>query len=118
MSPGLATYLGILIAYLVIAAGVLFLVWRFTRSLRSPGLRLALRAFSVAFLFAPGAVACGGATITPFSLVVVADVIGFISPNGCGPYTPLSLDLFLPTLAITAFALNFLERRRHRVDAL
>ena len=118
MSPELATYLGILIAYLVIAAGVIFLVWRFTRSLRSPGLRLALRAFSVAFLFAPGAVACGGATITPFSLVVVADVIGFISPNGCGLYTPWSLVSFLPTLAIAAFALYFLERRRHRVDAL
>jgi hypothetical protein len=80
--------------------------------------RLALRALSIAFLFAPGAIACGGATITPFSLVVVADVVGLVSPNGCGPYTPWNLVSFLPTLAAAAFALYFLERRRRRVDAV
>jgi len=118
MSSEIATYLAFLTGYLVIAIGVIFLVWRLTRALLSSGLRLALRAFAVAFLLAPGAVACGGATITPFSLVVAADVVGFISPNGCGPYTPWNLVSFLPTLAVAAFALYLLERRRHRVDAL
>ena len=116
MSSELATYLVSLFGYLVIAVGIIILVWRFTRALPSSVLRLALRAFTVAFLLAPGAVACGGATITPFSLVVVADVAGFISPNGCGPYTPWNLVSFLPTLAVAAFVLYFPESRRRRVD--
>jgi hypothetical protein len=118
MSSELATYLAFLLGYLVIAAGVIFLVWRFTRALLSPGLRLAFRAFTIAFFLAPGAVACGGATITPFSLVVVADVVGLISPNGCGPYTPWNLVSFLPAIAVAGFVLYLWERRRHRVDAL
>ena len=118
MSSELGTYLAFLVGYVVIAVGVIFLVWRLTRALLSPRLRLAFRAFTIAFLFAPGAVACGGATITPFALVVVADVIGLIAPNGCGPYTPWNLVSFLPALAVAGFALYLCERRRHRVAAL
>ena len=114
MSADLATYLGLLLGYLFVAGGLLFLVWCATRRVISSGLRLACRAFALAFLLAPGAVACGGASFTPFSLVVVVDVIGFISPNGCGPYTPLNLVSFLPALAIAALVLYFLERRRRR----
>ena len=118
MSSDLVTYLALQLGYMVIAAGAIFLVWRLTHALLSPVLRIALRAFTIAFLLAPGAVACGGATITPFSLVVVADVVGLISPNGCGPYTPWNLVSFLPALAIAGFALYLWERRRRRVDAL
>jgi hypothetical protein len=118
MSSELLTYVAFLLGYLAIAVGFSLLVWRLTRALVSPGLRLALRAFMLAFLLAPGAVACGGATILPFSLVVVADVIGVISPNGCGPNTPWVLVSFLPVLAGSAVILYLLERRRHRVDAL
>jgi hypothetical protein len=118
MSPELVAYLGFLLGYLVVAAAIFLFVWRFTRALQSSRLRLALRAFAVAFLLAPGAVACGGATILPFSLVVAADVVGFISPNGCGPYTPWSLVSFLPVLVAAAVALFLLDRRRRRVDAL
>ena len=118
MSSDLATYLLFLLGYLVVADGVIFLVWRLTCVLLSQGLRLAFRAFTIAFLLAPGAVACGGATIAPFSLVVVADGVGLISPNGCGPYAPWNLVSFLPALAIAGFVLYLWERRRHRVDAL
>jgi hypothetical protein len=118
MSSELLTYVALLLGYLAIAVGVILLVWRLTRALVSPGLRLALRAFTLAFLLAPGAVACGGSTILPFSLVVVADIIGVVSPNGCGPYTPWSLVSFLPVLVSSAVILYLLGRRRHRVDAL
>ena len=118
MSSGLLTLLALLVGYLAVAAGVTFVVWRSTRGISSPWLRISLRAIALAFLFAPGAVACGGASIVPFSLVVVGDVVGFIAPNGCGPYTPLNLASFLPVLAVVVTALYLLERRRSRVDAL
>ena len=118
MSSDLTAYLLLLLGYLVVAAGVIVLVWRLSRSLHSPGLRLGLRAFAIAFLLAPGAVACGGATIVPFSLVVVADLVGLISPNGCGPYTPWNLVSFLPALAVAGLTLYLRERRRNCVDAL
>jgi hypothetical protein len=112
MSSGLYELLALLIGYLALAAGIAFVVWRVSRSISSQWSRLALRAATLAFLFAPGAVACGGASIVPFSLVVVGDIIGLIAPNGCGPYTPLNLISFLPALAISGVALYFLESRR------
>jgi hypothetical protein len=118
MSAELAGYLSLLVAYLIVAAGVIFAVWRATFGLALQELRVALRAFTLAFLLAPGAVACGGASIVPFSLVVVADVLGYISPNGCGPYTPMNLVSFLPALAVVATALYLLERHGKRRDAL
>ncbi len=118
MSSELLTFVAFLAGYIVVAAGFTALVWRLTRTLRSSGLRLALRAFTLAFFFAPGAVACGGATITPFSMVVLADVIGILSPNGCGPYTPWNLVSFIPVLVVSVVGLFVFERRRRRVDAL
>lgn len=118
MSSELLTYVALLAVYIAVAAALVFLVWRLTRSLHSSGFRLALRAFTLAFLFAPGAVACGGATITPFSLVVLSDVIGIFSPNGCGPYVPWNLVSFIPVLLVSVVGLSLLERRRRRVDAL
>jgi hypothetical protein len=50
-------------------------------------------------------------------MVVVADLIGFFSPNGCGPYTPWNLVSFVPVLALAAIAPFFFDRRRRRVDA-
>jgi hypothetical protein len=118
MSSELAELLALLVGYLALAAGLAFGMWRMTRNISSQWLRLALRAATVAFLFAPGAVACGGASIVPFSLVVVGDIVGLIAPTDCGPYTLLNFASFLPTLAIVVAALYFLERRRSRVDAL
>jgi cytochrome bd-type quinol oxidase subunit 2 len=118
MSSELVTLFALLVGYLAIAVGATFVVWRTTRHISSRRLRLALRAVALAFLFAPGAVACGGASIVPFSLVVVGDVIGLIAPNGCGPYAPFNLVSFLPVLAVVALVLYLLERRRSRVDAL
>jgi hypothetical protein len=118
MSSDLLTLLALLAGYLIVASVITSVVWRATRGISSQWLRLALRAITLAFLFAPGAVACGGASIVPFSLVVVGDVIGLIAPNGCGPYTPLNLASFLPVLAVVVMTLYFLERRRSRVDSL
>jgi hypothetical protein len=119
MSPDLATYLALLTGYLAVAGGVFFWIWRASRRrIARIGFRLALRAFVLAFLFAPGAVACGGATIVPFALVVVATSIGLISPNGCGTHVPWLLGSFLVTFAAVAIALYILDRHRHRGDAL
>jgi hypothetical protein len=118
MSSELATHLASLAIYVAVASGVTFLVWRLTRRLHSPSLRLTLRAFTLAFLFAPGAVACGGATITPFSMVVLADAVGVFSPNGCGPYTPWNLVSFVTVVGVSAIVLFFAERRRRLVVAL
>jgi hypothetical protein len=118
MSSELLNYLALLVGYIVVAAGLILVIWRLTDGLVSPGLRLALRAFTLAFLLAPGAVACGGAVILPFSMVVLADVVGLFSPNGCGPYTPWNLVSFIPVLLVAVAGLLLLERRRRRVDAL
>lgn len=118
MPTGLLTLLAMLVGYLAIAAAGTFMVWRATRGILSQWLRISMRAITLAFLFAPGAVACGGASIVPFSLVVVGDIVGLFAPNGCGPYTPLNLVSFLPVLAIAVTAFYLLERRRSRVDAL
>ena len=118
MSPDLVTYLAFLAVYLAVAGGVFFWIWRASRRIAKIGFRLALRAFVLAFLFAPGAVACGGATLVPFSLVVVADVVGYISPNGCGPHTTWNLASFLATFTIVAIALYVLDRHRHGRVAL
>jgi len=118
MSPDLVTYLAFLAGYLAVAGGVFFWIWRASRRIARIGFRLVLRAFVLAFLFAPGAVACGGATLVPFSLVVVADVVGYISPNGCGPHTTWNLASFLATFAIVAIALYVLDRHRHGRVAL
>jgi len=111
MTSGFAVILALLAGYLAVAVGILFGVWRATRRISSQWLRLALRASALAFLFAPGAVACGGASIVPFSLVVAGDIVGLIAPNGCGPFTPLNLVSFLPTLVIAALTLYVFERR-------
>jgi hypothetical protein len=118
MSLGLVTYLVLLLGYLAIAAGLAFVTWRVTRGIDSQWGRRGLRAITLAFLFAPGLIACGGASIVPFSLVVIGDLVGFIAPNGCGPYTPLNLITFLPSVAIAVVTLYFLERRRPRVVVL
>ena len=118
MSSDLVTYLAFLAGYLAVAAGFFLWIWRASRRIASIGFRLALRAFVLAFLFAPGAVACGGATIAPFALVMVAEVVGLISPNGCDPHTPWSLVSFLTTFAIVAIALYVLDRHRHGGVAL
>lgn len=118
MSSELLTYVALLAGYIAVAAGLTRLVWRLTRGHYSSGLRLGLRAMTLAFLFTPGAVACGGAAIVPFSMVVLTDVVGVFSPNGCGPYTLWNLVSFIPVLVVSATGLFFLERRRRRVDAL
>jgi hypothetical protein len=119
MSPDVATYLALLAGYLAIAGGVFFWIWRASRRrIARVGFRLALRAFVLAFLFAPGAVACGGATVFPFALVVVATFIGLTSPNGCGSHMPWILVSFLLTFTVVAIALYILDRHRHRGDAL
>lgn len=112
MPSGLGTLFAILAGYLAVAAGALFVVWRTTRGLGSTTLRVSVRALATAFLLAPGAVACGGAAIVPFALVVVTDVVGLMSPNGCGLNTPISLASFLPAAAIVGVVLYVLERRR------
>jgi len=118
MSPELSAYLAFLIVYLIVAAGIIVLVWRFTRVMQLPNLRLTLRAFAISFLLAPGVVACGGAALVPFSLAVVSDIADIFSPNSCGPYTANSLLLFFPVLVVVTFILHFMERRRRRVDVL
>ena len=119
MPPDLATYLALLVGYLALAGAVFFWIWRASRRrVARIGLRLALRAFVLALLFAPGAVACGGASILPFALVVVATSIGLISPNSCGAHLPWILVSFLVTFAAVAIALYILDRHRHRGDAL
>ena len=118
MSPDLVTYLAFLAGYLAVAGGVFFWIWRASRRIATIGLRLALRALVLAFLFAPGAVACGSAAIIPFSLVVVADIVGLVSPSGCGPHTPWILVSFLATFAIAVTALYVLDRHRHGPVAL
>jgi hypothetical protein len=113
MSHDLATYFAFLAGYVVVASGVFFLIWRASRRIASIKFRLVLRAFVLAFLFAPVAAACGGATIAPFAMVVFANIVGLISPNSCGPYTPWNLVSFLLTFAIVAIALAVLDRLRH-----
>jgi len=118
MSPDLATYLALLAGYLTIAGGVFFWIWRASRRrITRFGFRLALRAFVLAFLFAPGAVACGGATLVPFVFAGVASYMGLISPSGCGTHVPWILVSFLLTFAAAAIALYILDRHRHRGDA-
>jgi hypothetical protein len=118
MSSGLVTYLVLLVCNLAIAAGLAFVAWRVTRGISSRRRRRGLRAITLAFLFAPGVVTCGGASIAPFSLVVIGDIVGFIAPNGCGPYTPLNLVSFLPSVVIAVVTLYLLERRRSHVVVL
>jgi len=119
MSPDLASYLALLAGYLTVAGGVFFWIWRASRRrIAGFGFRLALRAFVLAFLFAPGAVACGGTSIFPFALLVVATSIGLISPNGCGMHKPWILVSFLLTFAAVSIALYILDRHRHRGDSL
>jgi len=118
MSPNLATYLALLAGYLAVAGGVFFWIWRASRRrVARLGLRLALRALALAFLFAPAAIACGGATIAPFALVAFASSIGFTALSGCGTHTPWILVSFLLTLVTGAAALYILDRLRHRGDA-
>ncbi len=112
MSSGLGTQLVLLVGYLAIAAALAFVTWRITCGISSRWRRDGLRAITLAFLFAPAVVACGGASSVPFSLVVVGDVARFIAPNGCGPYTPLNLVSFVPSLAIAVVTLYLLESRR------
>jgi hypothetical protein len=118
MSSDLTLILVIYAGYLAIAAGLALFVWRLARRLHSPGLRLGIRALTLAVLFSPGVAACGGAAIVPFSLVLFGDTVNLISPNGCTANTPWNLRLFLPALALCVAVLFILERRRHRVDAL
>jgi len=118
MSSGLFTYLVLLVGYLAIAAALAFVTWRITRGISSRWRRDGLRAITLAFLFAPGVVACGGASIVPFSLIVIGDVAGFIAPNGCGPYTPLNLVSFVPSLAIAVVTLYLLEGRQSHAVVL
>jgi hypothetical protein len=119
MPPGLATYLALLACYLALAGAAFFWIWRASRRrVARVGFRLALRAFVLALLFAPGVAACGGASLLPFALVVVATSIGLISPNSCGTHMPWILVSFLATFAAAVIALYILDRHRHRDDAL
>ncbi len=119
MSPDLATHLALLAGYLIVACGIFFWIWRASRRrVARLGFRLALRALALAFLFAPAAVECGGATIAPLALVVFTTSVGFTSTHGCSTHTPWILISFLLTLATGAIALYILDRVRHRGDAL
>ena len=72
--------------YAVVAAAVLWWVWRRTAQTSSATPRAWLRALAVSCLFSPTVFACGGIAPVPFPILVALDVYALLTSaaNQCG----------------------------------
>jgi hypothetical protein len=72
--------------YTIVAAVLLWRIWRRTAQNRSPAARSWVRALAVSCLFSPTIFACGGMMPVPFPALVALDVYALVTSatNPCG----------------------------------